>query len=238
MAFHFQPQADSSDDEQVDLTAWQTGARPHATVAPRAAANDPAEEEHHAYLQAPNSDAASPSNLESNLPDGEAVKDEDEVVSIPEIPDLPEQEVEEEQADDSNNVIAFSSNNDSASSRPPTTSREQSESRKRKRGRPSAGFTSINQRASPSPPASDKEGSAMSGRVLVPVIPRVEAEELDSDVEDFTKGRNRVRLIKREVAGEYGEIGYVVEFKDLRLEEVCVGSLTSLLACLSSCLLL
>lgn len=223
MAFHFQPQADSSDDEQVDLTAWQTGSRSKPPPAPVATMDGAAEEEDtdviHVSARTTNGDAAFANR--SNREDGG--EDEEEAIEIPDVPDLPEE-----------NGVAIT-DNDTDTERG-ATPREQSESRKCKRQQPadafiSPSFTTINKRASPA--SSEEELSRLAERKnrrstrsagkkgrYVPVIPRVDLDELGDVILDFTAGRNVVRMVKKEITSEDGDITYKVELVDRHVEEV------------------
>lgn len=244
MAFHFQPQADSSDDEQVDLTAWQSDARPKSRRAPIGGMDGAGDNEVEDAINISVFSQIRGTYDDDEIAAEDGEEDEDEVIEIPDVPDLV---VEEEDGGEEKGVAVQEIESDTPCL---DTSREQSESRKRKRGRPantfkSPSFTSINKR--PSPPSTDEESTKAtqqttrrSGRSAgkpditggyIPLLPRVDLDELEDDIQDFTAGRHVVRMVKKEMAGRDGDIAYKVEFVDRHVEEVCSKSLARFLRC-------
>lgn len=215
MAFHFQPQADSSDEEeQVDLSSWQTGAKPQRGTSPPAAAV--------AVMQ--------------ELAGEEDVEDSNALSAFASGA-LATMSGAGDEADEEDGAIAI----DDSATPDIASSTNESRTRNGKSTTPfvSPGFTSINKPAPASPPSSEEDDRATEKiisqcrrttsrgrptkrqRVLVPIIPRV---ELDSDEEaeiiDFTTGGDVVRRVKKELRDRDGDLQYRVEFEDRRVEEV------------------
>ena len=222
MAFHFQPQADSSDeDEQVDLSSWQTGAKPPRRPSPPAAAMAVMDE----LADEDDGEVEDPLAAFRSGGQGTEPGDDDEDIE------------EEDGTTDQDGKIAI----DDSATPDITSSGKESKTRKRKGTTPfvSPGFTSINNPAPNSPPSSEEDaldatelaprrGRSGTGRTpvkrkarLVPIIPRV---QLDSDEEaeiiDFTAGGDVVRRVKKESRGRGGDLLYKVEFEDRHVEEV------------------
>ena len=230
MAFHFQPQPDSSDDEQVDISTWQTGAKPGrrspalpAPVAPMGGRerDDDEGEIDFSTWQKPTtmtSARATGSGAESA-----PVDDDDGEVQVVE-GDVPD---DVDDVTDNSDVVEL------------TDTRDRSTSRKRKRQAESfvsTGFTSINNpaRAVSAPseddlstPAeqvtsrtrrSNKETNGSGQRKLVPIIPQVEID--DDEILDFTAGGDVVRRVKKEIKNRDGDLLYTVEFEDRHVEQV------------------
>lgn len=239
MAFHFQPQADSSDDEQVDLSAWKAGSKSKAQNAPVAQLDGAADDGENDAVGMPRFSAngrSSPSarDVDVSVEEGE----EEDVIEIPDVPGIP---VEEEEVVGASSDVEEVGQDDQVSQprAPLEHSPAPSESRKRKRQQAietfvSPSFTSINRRAAPPRTDSEAETSkpahsrtrrsargAEAKSRLVPVLPRTVPDDLDSDVEDFTHGRDIVRMVKKEITDRDGDVTYKVEFVDRHVEEVC-----------------
>lgn len=201
MAYHFQPQADSSDDEQVDITSWQTAARPKSASAPVATMNGAT----HSQPKARPRSTMSHSNGSAS-----------------------EGDVDEEQGDGAvlGSDMPHSSNVQQAE---PTTSK--SESSEASLTAPSFTFLNQTVSSSSSSNEKDLLQSelrpeAQKSRVLAPIIPRIRPEDMDDDVLDFTTGGDVVRSVIEEMAGKHGDTWYRVEYADFRVHEVSLAVLS------------
>ena len=226
MAFHFQPSADLSDDEdnQIDLSAWQTTTTatrksppPAAAIAPTFNGNAEDEEEDDA-------DAIDMSTWASPADGVVAGAVEDVDIDVEEL--VAAAPVTVEQGEDGE---------------------EDKSSRKRKRRSQSevllsSSFTSINKpipdptpeeeneedetpaptRTSRSPTRLRDTSGRRSGR-LVPVV-LLDSEPEDDEIMDFTAGNDVARRVMKEVTVGKGDVRYRVEFEDRHVEEVCYCS--------------
>ena len=239
MAYHFQPQADSSDDEQVDISAWQTGAEPKRKTphpAPVGTTSDGG-----ADAESSRAIGSSTSKIGSGPGNAIEVEDGDDTSED-------EEEVEEEVVIDNTQDRSRDNGVERSQSRESTGS--SSSVRKRKReleSFASTGFTPVNKPAAvnrpdssedeltlPTPPAqpfpirsrrtaSSSKDQKQTGR-LVPVIPRFELDDDDlDDIVDYTKGGDVVRRVKKEFTGKDRFLTYKVEFEDRHVEEVRIG---------------
>ena len=235
MAFHFQPQADSSDQEQVDISAWQSRAKPMrkspalpAPVAPMTAHGD---EEDSDSIEMPSFQTTAAANGAGATGFG-AEEDVDEEAQEEDGVQILEGDIHQDEPD---GVVAIKDSQTPAVE----SAREQSTGRKSTRQNDvfvSPGFTSINQPIPRTSDSSDDELSAPTrevssrtrqtsrdsngagARILVPILPRVDVD--DGEILDFTKGGDIVRRVKKELKRR-GDLSYVVEFEDRHVEEVC-----------------
>lgn len=216
----------------MDLSTWKAGSKSKPQAAPIASMDGAVDEEDDGTnISAFSTNGTTSFAAQAGALSGGDEDDEDEIIEIPNVPDLPEvgEEVEE--------VEEYEEDFDDTQQSPQLAlSPAPSDSRKRKRQRPadtfvSSGFMSINKRASPVSVDPKKSKPAVSGArrsrrdaaksgILVPVVERIDRETLDSDVEDFTRGRRIVRMVKKEMADRDGDITYKVEFEDRHVEEV------------------
>lgn len=214
MAFHFQPSADSSDDGEVDITAWQGGSKKPlsapqapAPVAPMFAGADDDEEEDDGRRSAfPQAAPRSSTGAGAGAGAGEDEREEDDEpmgLSVDGESETPQ---------------ALSANR--------TPSQDPAFS--------ASGFTSINQPVQDA--ASDSEEIRVSARIshsksrsqpnprgrLVPAIPR---NKVDVDnYEDFTKDGDVVLRVKKELPSKRDMVRYVVELRDYTVREVRAAS--------------
>ncbi|KAK5164948.1 uncharacterized protein LTR77_009613 [Saxophila tyrrhenica] len=216
MSFHFEPQADSSDDEgQLDLSAWQGAAKPAVQRPPvaRMQAND--EDMGDQDIQVDEATYATASGAlqedsdeQEDAADGNGDGDRSEEEASP--------------------VLEISSVSESSDTRKRQRSGQQNGA--------SSSFTAINQPVTLSSD-SDSEGgqqstsisSSKGQRQLVPVISRrlpSDAGDLE-DYEDFTAGGEVVRRVMKELKNGQMDIAYRVEFEDLHVEEIPFEELLS-----------
>lgn len=241
MAYRFDAQADSSDDDGVDLSTWRGDVlskldKASATITKTATSEG--DETSVSAIARPEDVPALPSVENDDLvfvsSNGEAEN----------TANLSESRGEAAEGDDAEEKEVIASNILRTNS-----AEDSSGSRKRKRGRPSKlslapAFTSINKLASPtlSDVQSSKSATAQDGApgllqsaelgMLVPMVPRANLDDLSDDVLDFTLGRHVVRKVKREITDSDGDIRYLVEFMDRHIEEVRMGeSPVSALCC-------
>ncbi|KAK3698879.1 hypothetical protein LTR37_016756 [Vermiconidia calcicola] len=219
MSFHFQPQADSSEDEeQVDLATWQTGAAQKQKSPINAAAVDVGEEEADeedkdeeqlsAFMDPASNDDVQAADSGANE---EEDADEDE-----EEPQVGEDFLV---LSDNDEVIELDSPRD-ASAKP---------GRKRQ-SLPfvSPGFTSINAPVQISSGEDESESQdeeievSRNGRkVVVPIVPRIQLDsEEEEEIEDFTKGGDVVRKVLKETKEGRRGVKYTVEFGDWHVEAI------------------
>lgn len=215
MSFHFQPQADSSDEEEaVDISAWKSGnskpAMQQRPPSPPEAAleimdeladqvNDEDEPEDIGTFQGDLNDAA------------------DEVVN--------EQEAEEVDEAEEEEAVPFASLGFTSVNKParPQVAITLPESSEDEQPTPSQMRLPTRTRRSTSKPATVNKQAT---RILVPVIPRLELDSSEADeIIDFTVGNDVVRRVKKELKRRRGENVYVVEFDDRHVEEVSPLSL-------------
>ena len=214
MSFHFQPQADSSDEEDaVNISAWKSGAPKSAQrplLSPPTAAIEIMDE----IVEAINNedeDEDDTAVFEGDL-NNRAEQSEDDKV---------DGEVEEKDKPDTIAVPAFTPVNKSTRSQAPISLSESSEAE--------LGFPENIKMQLPTR-ARNQTGRSTSGssrtqkkaaRVLVPVIPRLELDSSEAEeIIDFTAGSDVVRRVKREINAKYGDVVYQVEFEDRHVEEV------------------
>ena len=231
MSFHFQPQADSSEDEeQVDLATWQTGAAQKQKSPINAAAVDVGEEEADeedkdeeqlsAFMDPASNDDVQAADSGANE---EEDADEDE-----EEPQVGEDFLV---LSDNDEVIELDSPRD-ASAKP---------GRKRQ-SLPfvSPGFTSINAPVQISSGEDESESQdeeievSRNGRkVVVPIVPRIQLDsEEEEEIEDFTKGGDVVRKVLKETKEGRRGVKYTVEFGDWHVEAVSFSySISRMLRC-------
>ena len=232
MAFHFQPQADSSDeDDQVNLAAWQNGGSstrrespviPPAPVASMMSGNVEEEDESDhlgdisAWQKPPASAGRNAADDAIDLTEEAADGQEDDEDNEEGAPSLQiQQDLNDKASDAASGVegIPPSKNN---GKRKPRQERENSGD-----FFVSPSFTSIN---SPALHTKTDIRGALQQRKLVPVLLRVALEDMDLDDEnvlDFTGGHDVVRRVMQEFKGQEGDSLYTVEFKDLHVQEVC-----------------
>jgi len=232
MAYRFDAQADSSDAERVDLSTWRSDvlSKPDkmSEITSKAAASEGDGTRANAIALPEDVPAVPSVEVDDSIFDSS----NGEVGGIAHLSALRDEAAEENDAEE-REVIALNI--------PRTNSAEDSSgSRKRKRGRPSKillapAFTSINKLTSPalSDVHSTKSATAQDAApgmsqsaqlgMLVPMVPRVDLDDLSDDVLDFTTGRRIVRMVKREIADSDGDIRYLVEFVDRHIEEVRMG---------------
>lgn len=211
MAFHFEPRADSSDEEDIDLAAWQSWAKsnvkPSRQPVPVAAMRKSENGATNAVLRSAEQAPGPPASLREEIDAIEPGIDNANVLNG----SNQQEEVELTAAAD-----------DSAASK-----RRSGGGQKRKRkspGVPSPGFTAVNKPA-PAPARSSQQGPALndpgdgSGVVVIPSTYR----DSHDGILDFTKGRDIVRKILGELYDEDGRVLYEVEFEDRHVEKVCLS---------------
>jgi hypothetical protein len=226
MSFHFQAQGDSSDEEQVDLTSWQSTAKSAGQQrAPVARVQAQTDEEIIDGQVMAELDAAIPPTASGAL----QVDSNDEG-------DDAQDGGEDEQSED-NDIVELKV--DSASESQDTRNRRSNTHWSLMQ----SGFTSVNQPVSGvSSDESDrtmrKNGASVSKkqRKLVPAIPRSQLDpEEREEFQDFTAGGDVVRKVLKELKDGRRDIVYKVEFEDLHVEEVRYAFACSVLAVPSSC---
>lgn len=212
MSFHFQPQADSSDEEAaVDISAWKSGgSRPAQASAP-----SPPE----AALQIMD-------ELAGQL--GEEADGEEIGTFQGDLNGAGQQAANEEESEEEVEEVPFVSSGFTSISKPA-------------RATATIALPDSSEDEEPTPtqvklPSRAKRGAAKSvtahkdsrARVLVPVIPRVELDSSEADeIIDFTAGNDVVRRVKKEIKKRRGVVVYQVEFEDRHVEEVsCYLSLS------------
>ncbi len=208
MAFHFQPQGHSSDEEAVDLTSWKAGTKKSSPPIPFATINGAASEDED-ELVIPESlevDAGvlSGEQLEGDGGGERGDDDEDEVVIIS---DARARSKELDDVEDSV-VTPELSVTDEPDDEPFGPS-----------------FTAVNRskpqsRSEPVDESSTVEQLERNGRILVPIITPASLEELNDDILDFTTGSDVVRKVNGETKSRSGSYWYQVEFQDRHVEEV------------------
>ena len=204
MAFHFQPSADSSDEGEVDIAAWQGSAnkaRP-ASQAPAPAAQ-----------------------ISSTADDYDAEEQED--VTVSGFQHLATGSSAEAGAGDDEDDEAMGLSIDGKSDSPEVPSANRTPSREPTFS--ASGFTSINQ---PAPDATVESGgvgistrqsrSRSSGPLgkgkLVPLV-GLNGVDID-DYEDLTQDEQVVLRVKKELPDKKGMVRYMVELGDYTVREV------------------
>ena len=202
MSFHFQPQADSSDEEEaVDISAWKSGAVA-ATAAQEQAPSPP-----EAAIQVMDELASALNDPEEQ---DEIAPFQGDLDGAADVADSQEEDEDEEQEEPTFQSSGFTSVNKPA--------RIQAEI--------SLPESSDDEAVSPSQlklPNRTRQaaGPSQAARMLVPVIPRLELSSSEAeDIIDFTAGDDVVRRVKKEVNGRGGDVVYLVEFEDRHVEEV------------------
>lgn len=205
MAFHFQPSADSSDEGEVDITAWQGGAKK-----PRSSAQPP----------------APIASMYSTAHDDEV---EEGITAAFQQANASTAEADAGEQDDDDEQMGLSINGGSETPQLVSDKRTPSQG---PRSFVQSGFTSINQPVGDAASESEDEieislrrsrskskaGTTKRNRKLVP---RVARNEVDVDeYEDLTKGGDVVRRVKKEAPSKRGMIRYLVEFMDHTIREV------------------
>jgi hypothetical protein len=212
MSFHFQPQADSSDEEEtVDISTWKSSApKPANRLSPspptaaievmnelaEAIKNEDDEEDESAIFQGDLINRAEPS--EDDKIDGEEEEEQDAIV-----------------------VSAFNPVNKATRTQAPISLPESNEDElgtpEKQKQKQKLQLPTRTRRAKSRPSRTPKE----IPRVLVPVIPRLELDSSEAEeILDFTVGSDVVRRVKKELQGRDGDIVYQVEFEDRHAEEV------------------
>ena len=204
MSFHFQPQADSSDEEEaVDISAWKSGA------------SKPVQEQ---PTSPPKAALEMMDELANEIGDD---GDGDEIGTfqgdlngdVPEAAEGQEPEAKEDQV--SFVSSGFTSVNKPAPTQAPVTLPESSED---EQPTPSRLELPTRTRRAASKPAVAEKSTA---RVLVPVIPRLDLDSSEADeIIDYTAGNDVVRRVKKELKPRRGDNIYVVEFEDRHVEQV------------------
>lgn len=207
MSFHYQPQVDSSDEEGVDLSAWQSstkskGGRP--TQATPVAVTQARSYEEYAAVQ-----------------EEKGANDEEDIAGFMETAnDLTTQTLDDDDGEDGfkeedTDAVEITG---SAPARGRTTATRSPVG--------FSGFTSIN---APTPrrptPSSDEDDAGLdvgpATRRLIPVVPRNELEDDErAEFEDFTAGGDVVRRVLKEVKDGQRNIRYETEFEDWSVEVV------------------
>lgn len=205
MAFHFQPSADSSDEGEVDITAWQGGAKKS-----RASAQPPA-----------------PVATTFNTADDEG-DDEVDMTTLQQPTAGSSADVGAGDEDD-DEPTGLSIDGESKTPQDLSANRTPSPSPEPATVVPSA-FTSINQR-SDDDESDDVEVSTERSRYKSKtashvkkgkLVPRVSRAEVDVDeYEDFTKDGEVLLRVKKEIPGKRGRVRYLVELGDYTAREVC-----------------
>jgi hypothetical protein len=210
MSFHFQPEADSSDEEgQVDLAAWQGAAKPKPESPAQRAPEGPFQ-------------GQTDEDNEEDIANGTNAGALDD----PEDADNPEEQADEdedagEEADDNDSDAIEIRDSRSASSK--ASNKRQSNVRQ---SNISTGFTSMNEPVEVSSRDSSEDELAstptlQTQRRIVPVIPRGEVDSNErAEFEDFTTGGDVVRRVLKETNVHGREVLYKVEFEDLHVDEV------------------
>lgn len=214
MSFHFQPQADSSDEEAaVDISAWKSGAAKPAQdrpPSPPTAAleimdelagqlgeedDDDEEEEEIGTFQGDLDGTAEP-----------AANGDESEEEVEEVPFVSSGFTSVNKPARKQVAIALP---DSSEDEQPTPTQVKLPSRaKRGTAKPNA--------------AQNK--AAATARVLVPVIPRLDLDSSEADeIIDFTPGNDVVRRVKKEIKKKRGVSVYQVEFEDRHVEEVSLS---------------
>ena len=203
MSFHFQPQADSSDEEEaVDISAWKSGAPKPAPAQPPSPPTAAIEIMDELANEINNEDGGDEmaqfhGDLKGDAEEAEEVKDDGEEEN--EVPFI---------------SPGFTTVNKPAPSQAPISLPDSEDEQ------PSPGQIKLptrTRRAASKPVPTQKKGP----RVLVPVIPRIELDSSEADeIIDFTAGRDVVRRVLKERKGRGRDIVYKVEFEDRHVEEV------------------
>ena len=209
MSFHFQPQADSSDEENaVDISAWKSSA-PKPTQrqppSPPTAALEIMDE------------IAEAINNEDEEEDADAVSQGDLNGGAEDVEDE-QVDGEEEEEQEAITVPAFTPVNKGTRSQAPISLPESSDDEvDSKLELPTRTRRSTSRRATSRPLITQTKAA----QVLVPVIPRLELDSSEADeIIDFTAGSDVVRRIKKEVQERDGDVVYQVEFEDRHVEKV------------------
>lgn len=206
MSFHFQPQADSSDeDNPIDLSAWKSGA---PKPAPKQAES----------VESPPEDALQVIDELADALNDEEHGDEDDIPTFTGDFDGTDETPARE---DSEQVDQFVSTGFTSVNRPaPKRSQEPillPDSSEDEAVSPVQLPTRSRKSESRRPVAAPQT----TERVLVPVVPRYELDSSRADeIIDFTAGDDVVRRVKKEIQGKRGRVSYLVEFEDRHEEEV------------------
>jgi hypothetical protein len=197
MSFHFQPQADSSDEEEaVDIAAWKSGVPKPAPAQPPSSPTAAIEIMDELANEIDNEDGGEMASFQGDL-NGDS----------------------SENADKKDGQVPFISSgftfvNKPAPVQAPISLLDSEDEQ------PSPGQMKLptrTRRGTSKPATTQKKGS----RVLVPVIPRIELDSSEADeIIDFTAGNDVVRRVLKERKGRDGDIVYKVEFEDRHVEEV------------------
>lgn len=202
MSFHFQPQADSSDEEEaVDISAWKSGAPKPVLAQPSSPPTAAIEIMDELANEIENGDSGDMASFQGDLNgDGAENADKrDDAEGEEQVPFI---------------SPGFTSVNKPAPVQAPISLLE-SEDEQPSPGQ--MGLPTRTRRASLKPAATQKKGP----RVLVPVIPRIELDSSEADeIIDFTIGNDVVRRVLKEREGRDGDIVYKVEFEDRHVEQV------------------
>lgn len=205
MALHFQPSADSSDEGEVDITAWQASEKKS-----RASAQPP----------------APVANMFNTADDEGEGEDEIDMTTLQQ-PTAGSSADAQAGDEDDDEPMGLSIDGDSET--PQALSANRSPSQDPATVAPS-GFTSINQRADDE--SDDVELSARRSRSKSKtaskkkemLVPRVSRTEVDVDeYEDLTKDGEVVLRVKKELPGKRGRVRYIVELGDYTIREVGSG---------------
>ena len=224
MSFHFQPQADSSDEgEAVDISAWTSGAPKPARTQPPSPPTAAIEimDEFAEAINNEDEDEADTAVFQGDLNDGAEQSEDDQV-------DGEEEQEEEEQ--DGIVVSGFNPVNKAIRTQAPISLPEFSEDELStpEKQKQKLQLPTRTRRANSRPSRTQSKVA----RVLVPVIPRLELDSSEAEeIIDFTAGSDVVRRVKKEVNGRDGDIVYQVEFEDRHVEEVSTLSFLSTRRC-------
>jgi len=219
MSFHFQPAADSSDEDEVDLSAWQGAATKKPKASPRPP--PPAPVAPTAPMYAPAGDEEDEDNINiSTFQQPQTARSS----TGPEIVNLDDDE------DDEPMGLSIDGGEDKSESETPQIISDTRTPARSAAPRVSSGFTSINRptRATSSRSQSaelfvresrPKNKQKEKARVkLVPIVDKAEGD--DDDVLDYTTGGDVVLLVKKELPSRRGKVRYMVEFEDFTVREV------------------
>ncbi len=220
MSYHFQRQADSSDDEQeqVDISAWQGAAsgKPkspakRAPVVPMMGGTEQEADQAIAdFMHATNG---------TNGGAVDALEDEEESVQLDN--DLEVAHNAKDNDSDGIGVVQVR-----------TVSPKPTRGGRPRRANRTVGFTPINKQVSSTARGDSEDASIFkpTQRKVIPVIPRLEVDANERvEFEDYTAGGDTVRRIIRQLKRRDGAAIYRVEFEDWHAEDV--SSAPSLLLC-------
>jgi hypothetical protein len=209
MSFHFQPQADSSDEEQVDISTWQGKADGSTQASERPAptapmvVQDEGEEDDDDRPLFMNVDGAMDVGEAEEADDNDVEDAQDDQGGSPDVEDNDSDVIEVQQA--------------------PRTAK--TKGKRESQPSRSSGFTSVNAPIQVSSASSSDDDDTVTKssrtRQLVPVIPHDEVDEDErEEYIDFTAGGDVVRRVLKEIKGRRRNILYKVEFQDYHVDEV------------------